>query len=138
MVQRDGIARTASHQTASVRVVRGIVAGVPDLFVLHRGIAHMIEIKTPAGVLSDAQRMVAIAVLAAGRHVGVARNADEALACLDAWGIPPGTATDAVGECRGNRRGPSPRDEVYSTTIPSRQMAMNAWVTKRGHVTIIR
>jgi hypothetical protein len=31
------------------RVGRGIVAGVPDLFVLHRGIAHMIEIKTQAG-----------------------------------------------------------------------------------------
>jgi hypothetical protein len=25
---------------------------VPDLFVLHRAIAHMIEIKTPAGELS--------------------------------------------------------------------------------------
>jgi hypothetical protein len=61
---------------------------VPDLFVLHRGIAHMVEIKTEVGVLSDAQRAVAAAVLAAGGHVGVARNAEEALACLDAWGIP--------------------------------------------------
>ena len=30
------------------RIGRGIVAGVPDLFVLHRGIAHMVEIKTEA------------------------------------------------------------------------------------------
>jgi hypothetical protein len=86
VVQRDGIARTASHQTASVRVVRGIVAGVPDLFVLHRGIAHVIEIKTEDGVRSDAQRSVAAAVLAAGRHVGVPRDADEARAFLDAVG----------------------------------------------------
>jgi hypothetical protein len=28
------------------------------------------------------------AVLAGGGRVGVMRNADEALACLDAWGIP--------------------------------------------------
>ena len=28
------------------RIGRGIVAGVPDLFVLHRGIAQMIEVKT--------------------------------------------------------------------------------------------
>jgi hypothetical protein len=60
---------------------------VPDLFVLHRGLADMVEIKTEAGVLSDAQRAVAAAVLAAGRHVSVARDADEALGCLDAWGV---------------------------------------------------
>jgi hypothetical protein len=48
----------------------------------------MIESKTEAGVLSDAQRSVAAAMLAASGHVGVARDADEALACLDAWGIP--------------------------------------------------
>jgi hypothetical protein len=67
---------------------RGIVAGVPDPFVLHRGIAHMVEIKAEDGVLSDEQRSVAAAVSAAGGHDGVARDADEALACLDAWGIP--------------------------------------------------
>jgi hypothetical protein len=30
----------------------GIVVGMPDRFVLHRGIAHVIQIKTPAGELS--------------------------------------------------------------------------------------
>jgi hypothetical protein len=40
------------------RIERSIVAGVPDLFVLHRGIAHMIEIKTPAGELSDPRAML--------------------------------------------------------------------------------
>jgi hypothetical protein len=61
---------------------------VPDLFVLHRGIAHMVEIKAPAGVLSDPQQSVMSAVLASGGRVGVARNADEMLGLLDAWGIP--------------------------------------------------
>ena len=56
-------------------------------FVLHRGIAHMLEVKADDGVLSDAQRAVAAALLAARGHVGVARDAEEALACLDAWGI---------------------------------------------------
>jgi hypothetical protein len=70
------------------RTGRGIVAGVPDLFVLHRGIAHMVEIKTPAGELSDPQQSVMAAVLASGGRVGVARNADEMLGLLDAWGIP--------------------------------------------------
>jgi hypothetical protein len=44
--------------------------------------------KTEAGVLSDAQRSVAAAVLASGGRVGVVRDADEMLGLLDAWGIP--------------------------------------------------
>ena len=66
------------------RVGRGIVAGVPDLFVSHRGIAHMVEIKTQAGELLDPQQ----SVLAGGGRVGVVRDADEMLGLLDAWGIP--------------------------------------------------
>jgi|SRR6516164_2589375 hypothetical protein len=58
--------------------VHGVVwwsvdAGVPDLFVRHRGIAHMVEIKTPAGELSDPQQSVMAAVLASGGWVGVVR-----------------------------------------------------------------
>ena len=52
------------------RIGRGIVAGVPDLFVLHRGIAHMVEIKTLGGELSDPQQSVTAAVLASGGRVG--------------------------------------------------------------------
>ena len=70
------------------RVARGMVTSVPDLFVLHRGIAHMVEIKTPAGELSDPQQSVMAAVLASGGGVGVVRDADEMLGLLDAWGIP--------------------------------------------------
>jgi hypothetical protein len=49
-------------------------------------------------VLSDAQGSVAAAVLAAGGHVGVARDAEEALACLDGWGIPRARLL-ALGRC---------------------------------------
>jgi hypothetical protein len=76
-----------------------LVAGVPDLFVLHRGCADMIEIKAEDGVLSNARRSIAAAVLAAGGHVGVACDVDEALACLDAWDILSGPG--AAWECRG-------------------------------------
>jgi hypothetical protein len=53
-----------------------------------RGLAHMIEVKSPAGQLSDPQQSVMAAVLASGGRVGVVRNADEMLGLLDAWGIP--------------------------------------------------
>jgi hypothetical protein len=62
---------------------------MPDLFV-HRGLAHMVEIKTSAGELSDPQQSVMAAVLAGGGRVGVVRDAEEMLRLLDAWGIPRG------------------------------------------------
>ena len=58
-----------------------IVAGVPDLFVLHRGIAHVVEVKTPAGELSDPQQSVMAAVLASGGRVGVVRSAERCWGC---------------------------------------------------------
>jgi hypothetical protein len=90
-VSRDGVVwwsidhGSYAGTAPGARVGRGIVAGVPDLFVLHRGIAHMVEIKTPAGELSDPQQSVVSVVLASSGRVGVVRNAEE---MLDAWGIP--------------------------------------------------
>ena len=93
-VSRDGVVwwsvdhASYAGTVPGARIGRGIVAGVPDLFVLHRGIAHMVEIKTPAGELSDPQQSVMAAVLASGGRVGVVRDANEMLGLLDAWGIP--------------------------------------------------
>jgi hypothetical protein len=93
-VSRDGVVwwsvdhASYAGTTPGARIGRGIVAGVPDLFLLHRGIAHMVEIKTEAGELSDPQQSVMSAVLASGGRVGVVRNAEEMLGLLDAWGIP--------------------------------------------------
>jgi hypothetical protein len=75
-------------EVPGIRIGRGIVAGLTDLFVLHRGRAHFPEIKTPAGELSDAQKSVAAAVLAAGGKVAVVRDAADLLVALDEWGIP--------------------------------------------------
>jgi hypothetical protein len=75
-------------EVPGVRVARGIIAGLPDTFVLWRGIAHLIEIKADDGELSDAQQSVIAAVLAAYGRVGVVRDAAETLGCLDQWAIP--------------------------------------------------
>jgi hypothetical protein len=93
-VSRDGVVwwsvdhASYAGTAPGARIGRGIVAGVPDLFVLHRGIAHMVEIKTPAGELSDPQQAVMAAVLASGGRVGVVRDTEEMLDLLDAWDIP--------------------------------------------------
>ena len=77
-----------SGEVPGIRVGRGIISGIPDLFFLHRGRAHHIEIKAADGTLSDTQQSVAAAVLASGGRIGVARDASETLACIDEWQIP--------------------------------------------------
>lgn len=71
------------------RLGRGVVAGIPDLFVLWGGLAFFLEIKRlPDGVLSDAQRSLCAALLLSGGRVGVCWDAPSCLACLDRWGVP--------------------------------------------------
>ena len=70
------------------RAGRGVVAGIPDTFVLHRGKAHFIEVKADDGELRETQQEMAAAILGAGGRVGVARDAAEVLQCLDEWQIP--------------------------------------------------
>jgi hypothetical protein len=75
-------------EVPGIRVGRGIIAGVPDLFLCWRGRAYMVEIKTVVGGMTDSQRSVASALLGSGGCFAVARDASETLACLDEWGIP--------------------------------------------------
>jgi hypothetical protein len=75
-------------QVPGIRIGRGIIAGIPDLFVMHRGLTHFIEVKADDGELSDAQRSVATAIVVGGGRVGIARDAGEVLVCLDEWRIP--------------------------------------------------
>lgn len=75
-------------EVPGIRIGRGIVAGILDVFVLYQGRAHFIEIKTDAGELSLAQQSVCAALLVAGGKVGVVRDAAETIAMIDAWQIP--------------------------------------------------
>jgi hypothetical protein len=71
-----------------IRIGRGIVAGIPDTFLLHRGRAHFVEIKTTDGRLSDAQMSLVTAILAAGGRAHAVTCAEQLLDALDGWGIP--------------------------------------------------
>lgn len=70
------------------RIGRGVVAGIPDTFVLYRGELFCIEIKTVDGVLSEAQQWVLAAIRCAGGKIGVARDSAEVTDLLDVWQIP--------------------------------------------------
>jgi hypothetical protein len=75
-------------EVPGVRIGRGIVSGIPDLFVLHRGRSHVIEIKADDGSLSEPQQSVLAAMLHTGTAAAVCRDWIEVLACLDTWEIP--------------------------------------------------
>lgn len=75
-------------EVPGIRIGRGIVAGVPDLLILHHGEAFLIEIKADDGEVSEAQRSVLAACLAASCRVAIARDAAEVLRLLDHWNIP--------------------------------------------------
>ncbi len=75
-------------EVPGLRIGRGICAGILDVFLLYRGLAYFIELKTEDGELSIAQQSVATALLVAGGRVGVARDAVEVVALLDVWGVP--------------------------------------------------
>lgn len=71
------------------RVARGVIAGVPDLFLLYRGKSFFIEIKRAGtGQLSGPQQWLLPVLAAAGSAIGVARDPREVLALVDEWQIP--------------------------------------------------
>jgi hypothetical protein len=75
-------------EVPGIRQGRGIIAGILDVFLLWRGQSYFVEIKTPDGQLSDAQKSVASAVLLSGGHVAVVSSVEQLLDSLDAWRIP--------------------------------------------------
>ena len=93
-VSKDGVTWfSIDHAAAfgdlpSTFLGRGIIAGIPDLVVLHRGRAHWIEVKADDGVLEPWQQAVATAILLSGCPLAIARDAFEVLDLLDRWEIP--------------------------------------------------
>ena len=71
----------------------GAVAGWPDLAVYgqaedEKPTAWFIEVKAPAGRLSDVQHEVHDRLKLAGFSVGIARSVDDVREMVRAWGLP--------------------------------------------------
>ncbi|HTI79467.1 MAG TPA: hypothetical protein VL614_03355 [Acetobacteraceae bacterium] len=80
----------ANHhgEVPGIRVGRGIPPGIFDMLVLYQGRAFWIELKSRNGTVSDPQRSMAATLLLSGCRIGIARDEDEVLNCLDEWQIP--------------------------------------------------
>src|SRR5579864_4755429 len=70
----------------------GVVAGVPDVFVVKGGAVFALELKAPGGRVSPSQVEAQEALRAGGATVATATGLDDAIAQLEAWGLLRGTA----------------------------------------------
>lgn len=82
------IASYSEDEIARTWAARGVVAGVPDIFLMFRGRVYCVELKAEDGAVSAAQQSLAIAITVAGGRVGFASSAEEMLAIIDEWRIP--------------------------------------------------
>jgi hypothetical protein len=63
----------------------GVLAGVSDLLLWHRGVSYALELKAPGGRLSEAQLEFLARFEKAGGYSASAEGIDQALAILEAW-----------------------------------------------------
>jgi hypothetical protein len=71
----------------------GVVPGVPDVVIVHRGRVYGLELKADGGKLTTIQTEVHEKLMAAGAEVATACGIDEALHQLDQWGLLRGVAS---------------------------------------------
>jgi len=68
----------------------GVVAGVPDVIVIHNGRVFALELKAAGRRATDKQLACIAALREAGAFTAVAEGFDRALAVLEAWGLLKG------------------------------------------------
>jgi len=71
----------------------GVVAGVPDVILIHRGRCYAMELKAEGGRPTETQLATIAAMEAAGAFTAIAQGLDRALAILEAWGLLRGRAS---------------------------------------------
>lgn len=91
-------ARKQSAEAGMFQKMRGIRAGIPDMVIVYRGVAHWLEIKTDKGTLSDAQWHVHREIRNALGFVAVVRSVAETEHALRVWGIPLRATTLTAAE----------------------------------------
>lgn len=79
---------------------QGVVAGIPDLILIHKGRAHGLELKAKNGQLRDSQAETFPKLREAGMRIEVARSKEEAIGYIREMGIPLTSARDVTREVR--------------------------------------
>jgi hypothetical protein len=87
-----------SSTIGALRRRLGCKAGLPDILIVYRGRLIAIELKSPCGRCTAAQRAVREALLAAGADWWECRSANAAMAALAASGVQFRMTTRGAGE----------------------------------------
>ena len=66
----------------------GMKAGIPDIVIIHCGLAFACEIKTGKGKLSPAQVLMHYRLARAGMRVAVCRSIEDVETALVGWAFP--------------------------------------------------
>lgn len=99
----------SSVRTGLAFKAAGLVAGVPDICVIHRATPHFLELKAGRNKPTHQQKHVMDMLQLAGARVAVAYSLDEALYTLECWGII--------------KRDHASRNQILSTEDQSRESA---------------
>ncbi len=76
-----------TNAEAAIFSGQGVIAGVPDLIVIARGLPFGLELKTEHGVLTAVQRETQARMRQAGAIVATTYGLDDTLRQLEAWGV---------------------------------------------------
>jgi hypothetical protein len=68
----------------------GVVSGVPDVIAIHKGQIYGLELKAKDGKVTEQQLEALARMKAAGAIATIAVGLDEALRCLELWGLLKG------------------------------------------------
>ena len=79
-------------QVGAIMRSLGVRAGVSDIIALHQGKLFALELKAPKGRPTESQLEFLSDVQAAGGYGVVAEGLDEAVRCLEFWGLVRGVA----------------------------------------------
>jgi hypothetical protein len=82
-----------SRAEALIMVGLGVVPGAPDLLLWHGGRSFALELKSEDGRTTEAQVEMLTRLKDAGVHTAVVHSIDEAVGCLEMWGLLRGRIT---------------------------------------------
>jgi len=83
----QGAGEKAARQNARLNLL-GQMAGFPDICIASRGVVYGVEVKTPKGRQSDAQKRVELAFSFQGWEYAIVRSLEDVKDCLRRWHIP--------------------------------------------------
>lgn len=76
----------------------GVRAGVSDIICIHKSRVFALELKAPGGGATESQMQFISDLNAAGGFACIATGLDQALRCLETWGLLRGTAWQSIGD----------------------------------------